>query len=303
MGLLQSHPQAAEQSMTPSPNDDPKTLVSTDWLAAHLKDPDLRILDASWFLPDAGRDAKAEYAAGHIPNARFFDIDEITDNRSTLPHMAPPPEKFIARMRAMGVGDGHQVVIYDAAGLFSAARVWWTFRLMGKTDVAVLDGGLPKWRAEGREIDDMPPIVRDRHMTTSRQNQMVKDVTQVAHAAKLGEAEIIDARAAARFRGEVAEPRAGLRSGHIPGSRNVPFATLLNADATMKSPAELRAVFEAAGVNLAKPAITSCGSGVTAAVLSLALERIGHRNHALYDGSWAEWGMYDDLAVAKGPQS
>ena len=289
--------------MTPSPNDDPKTLVSTDWLAAHLKDPDLRILDASWFLPDAGRDAKAEYAAGHIPNARFFDIDEITDNRSTLPHMAPPPEKFIARMRAMGVGDGHQVVIYDAAGLFSAARVWWTFRLMGKTDVAVLDGGLPKWRAEGREIDDMPPIVRDRHMTTSRQNQMVKDVTQVAHAAKLGEAEIIDARAAARFRGEVAEPRAGLRSGHIPGSRNVPFATLLNADATMKSPAELRAVFEAAGVNLAKPAITSCGSGVTAAVLSLALERIGHRNHALYDGSWAEWGMYDDLAVAKGPQS
>ncbi len=289
--------------MTPSPNDDPKTLVSTDWLAAHLKDPDLRILDASWFLPDAGRDAKAEYAAGHIPNARFFDIDEITDNRSTLPHMAPPPEKFIARMRAMGVGDGHQVVIYDAAGLFSAARVWWTFRLMGKTDVAVLDGGLPKWRAEGREIDDMPPIVRDRHMTTSRQNQMVKDVTQVAHAAKLGEAEIIDARAAARFRGEVAEPRAGLRSGHIPGSRNVPFATLLNADATMKSPTELRAVFEAAGVNLAKPAITSCGSGVTAAVLSLALERIGHRNHALYDGSWAEWGMYDDLAVAKGPQS
>ena len=289
--------------MTPSPNDDPKTLVSTDWLAAHLKDPDLRILDASWFLPDAGRDAKAEYAAGHIPNARFFDIDEITDNRSTLPHMAPPPEKFIARMRAMGVGDGHQVVIYDAAGLFSAARVWWTFRLMGKTDVAVLDGGLPKWRAEGREIDDMPPIVRDRHMTTSRQNQMVKDVTQVAHAAKLGEAEIIDARAAARFRGEVAEPRAGLRSGHIPGSKNVPFATLLNADATMKSPAELRAVFESAGVNLAKPAITSCGSGVTAAVLSLALERIGHRNHALYDGSWAEWGMYDDLAVAKGPQS
>lgn len=286
--------------MTPSPTDDPKTLVSTDWLAAHLKDPDLRVIDASWYLPDAGRDAKAEYAAAHIPGARFFDIDEITDQRSNLPHMAPPPEKFISRLRAMGIGDGHQVVIYDGAGLFSAARVWWTFRLMGKTDVAVLDGGLPKWRAEGREIEDMPPIVRDRHMTVSRQNHLVKDVTQVAHAAKLGEAEILDARSAARFKGEAPEPRAGLRGGHIPGSKNIPFSTLLNADATMKSPEALRATLEAAGVNLSKPAITTCGSGVTAAVLSLALERIGHRNHALYDGSWAEWGMYDDLAVEKG---
>lgn len=286
--------------MTPSPTDDPKTLVSTDWLAAHMKDPDLRILDASWYLPDAGRDPKAEYDAGHIPGARFFDIDEITDSRSTLPHMAPPPEKFINRMRAMGVGDGHQVVIYDGSGLFSAARVWWTFRLMGKMDVAVLDGGLPKWRAEGREIEDMPPIVRDRHMTVSRQNNLVKDVTQVAHAAKLRESEIIDARGAARFKGEAPEPRPGLRSGHIPGAKNVPFGMLLNADATMKSPVELRQIFEAAGVDLTKPAITSCGSGVTATVLSLALERIGHRNHALYDGSWAEWGMYDDLAVEKG---
>ncbi|OYU41100.1 MAG: 3-mercaptopyruvate sulfurtransferase [Pseudorhodobacter sp. PARRP1] len=286
--------------MTPSPADDPKTLVSTAWLAAHRADPDLRLIDASWYLPDAGRDAKAEYAAAHIPGARFFDIDEITDHRSALPHMAPPPEKFISRLRAMGIGDGHQVVIYDGSGLFSAARVWWTFRLMGKTDVAVLDGGLPKWRAEGREIEDMPPIVRDRHMTVSRQNHLVKDVTQVAHAAKLGEAEIIDARGAPRFRGEVAEPRPGLRSGHIPGAKNVPYTTLLNPDGTMKSPDALRAVFEAAGVNLSKPAITSCGSGVTAAILSLALERIGHRNHALYDGSWAEWGMYDDLAVEKG---
>lgn len=289
--------------MTPSPTDDPKTLVSTAWLAAHKADPDLRLIDASWYLPDAGRNAKAEYAAAHIPGARFFDIDEITDHRSALPHMAPPPEKFISRLRAMGIGDGHQVVIYDGSGLFSAARVWWTFRLMGKTDVAVLDGGLPKWRAEGREIEDMPPIVRDRHMTVSRQNHLVKDVTQVAHAAKLGEAEIIDARGAPRFRGEVPEPRPGLRSGHIPGAKNVPYSTLLNPDGTMKSPDALRSLFEAAGVNLAKPAITSCGSGVTAAILSLALERIGHRNHALYDGSWAEWGMYDDLAVEKGPQA
>ena len=281
--------------------DDPKTLVSTDWLAAHLKDPDLRILDASWYMPDAGRNAKAEYATVHIPGARFFDIDEITDHRSTLPHMAPPSEKFISRMRAMGVGDGHQVVIYDGAGLFSSPRVWWTFRLMGKTDVAVLDGGLPKWRAEGREIEDMPPIVKDRHMTTSRQNQLVKDVTQVAHAAKLGEAVIVDARSAARFAGDAPEPRPGLRSGHIPGARNVPYTTLMNPDGTMKPALELTQVFKTAGVDLAKPIITSCGSGVTAAILSLALERIGHKNHALYDGSWAEWGMYDDLAVEKGP--
>ena len=286
--------------MTPSSQDDPRTLVSTDWLARHLRDPDLRVLDASWYLPAQNRDAKAEYAAAHIPGARFFDIDEISDQRSNLPHMAPPPEKFISRMRAMGVGDGHQVVVYDGAGIFSAARVWWTFRLMGKTDVAVLDGGFPKWQAEGREVEDMPPVIRDRHITVSRQNHLVKDVTQVAHAAKLGEAEILDARSAARFRGEAPEPRAGLRSGHIPGSKNIPFAEVLNPDGTMKTPAELKAVFEAAGVDLKKPAITSCGSGVTAAVLSLALERIGHRNHALYDGSWAEWGMYDDLRVATG---
>ncbi len=286
---------------SPALQDDPKTLVSTEWLAAHLKDPDLRVLDASWYLPTSGRDAKAEYAAAHIPGARFFDIDEITDSRSSLPHMAPPAEKFISRMRAMGVGDGHQVVIYDGAGIFSAPRVWWTFRLMGKLDVAVLDGGLPKWQAEGREIEDMPPIVKDRHMTTMRQNQMVKDVTQVAHSAKLGEAVIVDARSAARFAGDAHEPRAGLRAGHIPGSRNVPYTTLLNGDGTMKPATDLAAVFKAAGVDLSKPIITSCGSGVTAAILSLALERIGHKNHALYDGSWAEWGMYEDLAVEKGP--
>lgn len=287
--------------LTPAPLDDPRTLVSTDWLERHLKDPDLRVLDASWYLPDAGRDAKAEYAAAHIPGARFFDIDEITDQRSSLPHMAPPSEKFMSRMRAMGIGDGHQVVVYDGAGLFSAARVWWTFRLMGKTDVAVLDSGLPKWRAEGREIEDLPPIVRDRHMTVSRQNHLVKDVTQVAHAAKLGLAEVIDARGAARFAGEAPEPRPGLRSGHIPGSKNVPYSAVLNPDGTMKHGAALTAVFQDAGVDLSKPAITTCGSGVTAAVLALALERLGHRNWALYDGSWAEWGMYEDLPVETGP--
>ncbi|MBK6466029.1 MAG: 3-mercaptopyruvate sulfurtransferase [Rhodobacter sp.] len=287
--------------MTPSPTDDPKTLVSTDWLARHQKDPDLRVLDASWHMPDTGRDGRAEYDAAHIPGARFFDIDDISDQRSALPHMAPPVEKFMSRMRAMGVGDGHQVVVYDATGLFSAARVWWTFRLMGKMDVAVLDGGLPKWLAEGREVEDLPPVVRDRHMTVSRQAGLVKDVTQVAHAAKLGLAEVLDARGPGRFAGTEPEPRPGLRGGHVPGSKNIPFASLLNGNGTMKDPAGLRAMFTAAGVDLGKPAITTCGSGVTAAILSLALERIGHRNHSLYDGSWSEWGFYDDLPVATGP--
>lgn len=280
--------------------DDPRTLVSTDWLASHMKDPDLRILDGSWYLPAANRDARAEYDAGHIPGARFFDIDDISDHRSDLPHMAPPAEKFMSRLRAMGVGDGHQVVVYDGAGLNSAARVWWLFRLMGQTDVAVLDGGLPKWQAEGREIEDMPPMIRDRHMTVRVQNQLVRDVTQVSAASKLGDHEIIDARSPGRFRGETAEPRAGLRSGHIPGSKNVFFTDLLNKDGTMKSVAELREIFTAAGVDLTKPAITTCGSGVTAAVLSLALERMGKRDHALYDGSWSEWGAFSTLPVATG---
>ena len=287
--------------MTAAFVDDPKTLVSTHWLAAHLRDPDLRILDASWYLPDAGRNPAADYKRSHIPGARFFDIDEIADLRSDMPHMAPPPEKFVSRLRAMGVGDGHQVVVYDGAGLMSAARVWWLFRLMGKRDVAVLDGGLPKWRVEGRDLSDMPPVVRDRHMTTSRQNQLVRDVTEVARAAKLGDHAIIDARPPGRFEGTAPEPRAGLRGGHIPGAHSVYFKSLLNDDGTMKPVPALRQVFVDAGVDLRKPAITTCGSGITAAVLSLALERIGKSDHSLYDGSWSEWGMYADLPIATGP--
>jgi thiosulfate/3-mercaptopyruvate sulfurtransferase len=280
--------------------DDPRTLVSTGWLSAHLKDPDLRILDGTMYLPGVARDAKAEYDAAHIPGARFFDIDEISDHRSDLPHMAPPTEKFMSRLRAMGVGDGHQVVVYDSAGLFSAARVWWLFRLMGQQNIAVLDGGLPKWIAEGHPIEDMPPVIRDRHMTVRRQNQMVKDVTQVSAASKLGDYEIVDARSAGRFRGDEPEPRPGLRGGHIPGSRNLPYTDLLNEDRTMKAPDALRATFEAAGVDLSKPVITTCGSGVTAAILSLALERMGKSDHALYDGSWTEWGAFATLPIATG---
>ena len=282
------------------PHSDPKTLVSTEWLAAHLGSPDLRIVDASWYLPAAKRDQKAEYDAAHIPGARFFDIDEIAETRSDLPHMAPSPEKFISRMRAMGIGDGHQVVVYDGAGILSAPRVWWLFQLFGKTDTSVLDGGLPKWLAEGRATEDMPPVMRDRHMTVARNAQLIKDVTQVAAASKLRDAQIIDARSPGRFCGEEPEPRDGLRAGHIPNSLNLPFSDLLNADGTMKSDPELARIMGDAGVDMKKPAITTCGSGVTAAIISLALARLGHRNHALYDGSWAEWGMFNGLRVEQG---
>lgn len=278
---------------------DPKTLVSTDWLAENLKSPDLRVIDASWYLPDMGRDARAEYNARHIPGARFVDIDDVSDARSELPHMLPPVEKFMSRMRALGIGDGHQVVVYDGAGIFSAPRVWWMFKYFGQDNVAVLDGGLPKWIADGHPVTDEPPVIRDRHMVPQIHDALVRDVTQVAASAKLGDHTIVDARPAPRFRGEAAEPRPGLRAGHIPNARNVPFSEVIAENGTLKNPGELRLIFERAGVDLTKPAITSCGSGVTAAILSLALERIG-ATHALYDGSWAEWGMYGDLRVATG---
>lgn len=280
--------------------DDPKTIVSTQWLAAHLKDPDLRVLDGTFFLPGTPRNAQAEYDATHIPGARFFDIDDISDHRSDLPHMAPPTEKFMSRLRAMGVGDGHQVVVYDTHGLFSAARVWWLFRLMGQDNIAVLDGGLPKWLAEERPTEDLPPVIRDRHMTVRRQAHMVRDVTQVSAASKLGDHEILDARGPGRFRGDDPEPRPGLRAGHIPGAKNLPYTSLLNEDGTLKSPDALRDVLAQAGVDLTRPAITTCGSGVSAAVINLALERIGKTDHALYDGSWAEWGASPAVPIATG---
>jgi thiosulfate/3-mercaptopyruvate sulfurtransferase len=292
--------QPAADLQPPGLRDDPATLVSTEWLHRRLGAPDTRVIDASWYLPDMGRDARSEYEAAHIPGARFLDIDEVSDGRSALPHMAPPIEKFMSRMRRLGVGDGHTVVIYDGAGLFTAARIWWLFRLFGQR-AAVLDGGLPKWRAEGRPVTAEAPAIRDRHMTAQRRGGMMRDVTEVAREAKLGRAQIVDARAAERFAGAAAEPRPGLRAGHVPGSRSLPFARLLDADGTMKDEDGLRAAFAEAGVDLYRPVITTCGSGVTAAIVNLALERLGHEDHSLYDGSWSEWGMYDDLAVETGP--
>lgn len=281
-------------------NSDPQLLVSTQWLEDHLNAPDVRILDGTYFMPDDNRDGRAEYENSHIPGARYFDIDDIADTRSELPHMVPPVEKFISRMRAMGVGDGHRVVVYDTHGMFSSPRVWWMFKLFGKTDVAVLDGGMKKWIAEGREVADMPPILRDRHFTARRNAALVKDVTQVAASSKLRDAQIIDARAPERFKGEVPETRVELRSGRIPGSMNVYYKDLLNDDGTMRGLDDLRAAFDRAGVDLGKPTITSCGSGVTAAILSLAMARLGHTQNAVYDGSWSEWGMYGDLKVETG---
>jgi thiosulfate/3-mercaptopyruvate sulfurtransferase len=282
------------------PTSDPQILVSTEWLAAHLDAPDVRVLDASWHLPGSGRDAEAEYQAAHIPGARFFDIDEIADSESALPHMAPPVEKFVSRMRAMGIGDGHRVIVYDSYGIFSAARVWWLFRLFGKTDVAVLDGGLPKWRAEGRPLEDTTPVQRARHFTARRNAALVRDAAQVAEASRTGEPQIVDARPPGRFNGDEPEPRPGLRAGHVPGAINLPYASLLNPDGTMKAPDALREVFAAAGIEVKRPIITTCGSGVSAAIVNLALERIGSARHSLYDGSWAEWGARAELAVETG---
>lgn len=277
-------------------------IVSTDWLADHLGSPDIAIIDASWHLPTAKRDAKQEFAQAHIPGAQFFDIDELSDTASSLPHMLPSPEKFSSRMRKMGIGDGKRIIAYDTVGLFSAARAWWMFKVFGHEDVAVLDGGLKKWLAESRATEDGPALPRqERHFTARFKGSMVKDMKDVAAALKSGTAQVADARSGTRFRGEEVEPRPGVRAGHMPGANNVHYASLLNPDGTLKSPAEIEATFTAAGVDLARPVITSCGSGITAAILTLGLTLTGTRDHALYDGSWTEWGGNPDAAVVTGP--
>ncbi|RPE63166.1 thiosulfate/3-mercaptopyruvate sulfurtransferase [Pacificibacter maritimus] len=280
-------------------NSDPNTIVSTTWLAAHFDDPNLRIIDASWYMPNSNRDAKAEFLSSHIPTAQFVDIDVLSDVNSDLPHMLPKADQFAEHMQKIGVGDGHQVVIYDGAGVFSAPRLWWMFRYFGQNNVAVLDGGLPKWLSEKRPVTSKCGLKRSSSMTVTIKPDLLRNVTEVASSSKLGDHQILDARSAPRFKGEAPEPRQGLRSGHIPNSYNLPFGDILAPDGTFKNPGELRQIFQAVGVNLSKPVITTCGSGVTAAILSLALERIGAK-HALYDGSWAEWGMYGDLDVATG---
>jgi thiosulfate/3-mercaptopyruvate sulfurtransferase len=276
-------------------------LVSPSWLAERLEAPDIRVLDATWFLPSDGRDAKALYAERRIPGALFFDIDEIADTSVELPHMLAPPEKFSARMRKLGVGDGARIVVYDSQGVVSAPRVWWTFRVMGHEDVAVLDGGLPAWEAAGHPIETGPPQKRgERHFTARVRADLVCDFADVRRAVAEGGGAILDARSAARFRGEAPEPRPGLRGGHMPGARSVPATELVTEHGAMRPPEALRAIFAAAGADLSRPAICTCGSGVTAAVIALALARLGRWDAAVYDGAWAEWGARTDAPVATG---
>ncbi len=266
-------------------------IVETDWLAEHLDAPDLVVLDGSTHLPTAKRDARAEYVEEHIPGAMFFDINEIADQSNPLPHMLPSTVQFASQMKKMGIGDGMRVVAYDSVGLYSAARVWWMFRTMGHEDVAVLNGGLPKWKAEGRPVTAQPTAARsERHFTPRLNAGLVRDIDDIKSIVRNGGEQIIDARAAARFKAEAPEPRKGLRSGHMPGAVNVPFTNLLNDDGTLKPTDDLRAIFASAGVQQQQPAVTSCGSGVTACVLSLALAVMGNPDVPVYDGSWSEWG-------------
>ncbi len=261
-------------------------LVSTNWLANHLHDEDLVILDASWHLPTSKRNARAEFDAVHIAGAQFFDLDAISDTETTLPHMLPTPEKFAQDVSQLGVSNSTKIICYDSVGLFSAARVWWMFKVFGHDDVAVLDGGLKKWLAEdhpGQSETRRPKV----GVFTSRfRPDMVKSMAQVASE----NAQIIDARSPTRFRGEEPEPRPGVKPGHMPRATNIHYATLLNADGTLKPQNELAKIFASARIKSEKPITTSCGSGVTAAILTLALAELGAKHTALYDGSWAEWG-------------
>ncbi|MGE0045837.1 MAG: 3-mercaptopyruvate sulfurtransferase [Hyphomonadaceae bacterium] len=275
-------------------------LVSPRWLAERLEAPDIRVVDATWFLPNDPRNARALFEERRIPGAVFFDIDEIADKGSDLPHMLPSPEKFASRMRKLGIGDGARVVVYDSSGLFSAARVWWTFRVMGHEDVVVLDGGFPAWEAEGFPIDREPPEPRpERHFTARFRADLVRDLGDMRYAIEKGRPLILDARPSTRFSGAEEEPRQGVRSGHMPGAMNVPVAAVTE-NGKMRQREALEKVFADSGVSAKTQVVCTCGSGVTAAIIALALARIGRWDAPVYDGAWAEWGSQADTPIATG---
>ncbi|HWE99093.1 MAG TPA: 3-mercaptopyruvate sulfurtransferase [Caulobacteraceae bacterium] len=281
--------------MTPT---DP--IVSTSWLASRLGERKTAPMDASWFMPGVSRDPKAEFALTHIPGARFFAIDEVCDHQTDLPHMLASPQSFTAAMRTLGVDHDATVVAYDSHGLFSAARLWWTLRAMGHDDVVVLDGGLPRWRAEGRPLEQGWPAVGPGDFEAAPRPALVRDLAAMQRLVAEGSAQIIDARGGARFRGEAPEPRPGLRSGHMPGAKNLPFDQLIE-NGSLRDATALSDVFLAAGVDLSRPLVTTCGSGLTASVLALGLARLGRWDAAVYDGSWSEWGAEANTPVESGP--
>ena len=277
-----------------------ESLVTTEWLAGELGKSDLRIVDASWFLPEDRRDARAEFEAAHIPGAVFLDLGELADSSSPLPNMLPSAEKFASRCQAIGLGDGSRIVVYDDSPYKSAARAWWMLNLFGAHEVAILDGGLAKWKAEGRALESGKPVVRHRHFTVWKDTGQVRDLQQMKDNLKSKSEQVVDARSAARFRGELPESRPGVRPGHIPGSFNLPYSELFNADGTFKDTAGLRAAFKGIGIDPEKPVVTTCGSGMTAAVLAFALHLVGAKSVGLYDGSWTEWGGQPDTPVVTG---
>jgi thiosulfate/3-mercaptopyruvate sulfurtransferase len=281
---------------------EPAPLVSTEWLAANLGRPGIVVLDATYHLPNVKRDARAEYEREHIPGALFFDVDKVADPANPLPHMLPSADAFARTMEALGIGSDDHVIAYDSYGLMSAARPWWMLRTFGHDRASVLDGGLPKWKREGRPVTDAPSIpAKGKRFTARLRPELVRDRAQVLANLSGRSEQVLDARAAGRFQGTQPEPRAGLRSGHIPGSHNLPYNQLLDPNSgTVLPPDALRALFRNAGIDPQKPVVTSCGSGVTACVLALGLGMVGARQVAVYDGSWSEWGLPGDTPVETG---